>query len=63
MSDRLSHSTIGVEHDTIGRIIDEANRKRSLQFSTSRLVDNPPAKPCSQHMKLGLAHRALEPQE
>jgi len=34
-----------------------------MQLATPRLVENAAAQPCVQHVQLGLAHRALEPEQ
>src|ERR1700736_7048633 len=47
----------------IGFAPDEADRQSSAQFTTRRLVADAAVEAGPQHMQLGLAHGALEPEQ
>ena len=60
---RVLDLLIRIQHDAIERIVGQANRQRQLQLASTRLVQHAPDQACTQHVQLGLAHRALETQQ
>jgi hypothetical protein len=44
-------------------VVDEADGERLLELPPPRPTEDPAAQPRLEHMQLGFAHRALEPEQ
>src|ERR1019366_10652999 len=59
-----THRLIGVEeHLAVPLPPDESDRKAPAELASCRLVADPALEPATEHMQLGLAHRALQAQD
>ena len=62
--DRAAHRLVGVEQDlALFLAPDQPDRQRLAQLSARGLVADPALQPRAQHVQLGLAHRALQPEQ
>src|SRR5215813_11208043 len=58
-SHRMLNLLVRIQLQPSRRIVSKANWRTHEQFATRCFVQNSALKPCSQHMELGFAHRAL----
>jgi hypothetical protein len=57
------HLLIGVDHDSVGRVVGQANGQRHLELTATRFVQEPTTQSRPQHVQLCFAHRSLEPEQ
>ena len=61
--DGLLHPGVRVERDPPGRVVDQPDRQRHLQFAATGLGPLPADEAGPDEVQLGLAHGAFEPQQ
>lgn len=54
---------VRIEHETPACVVDESQRRIHPELPSPRLVELPTEEPGTQHMQLGLAHRALQAEQ
>jgi hypothetical protein len=62
-SDRLLNLLVGVEYDTIQRVVHEADRQDLLELATSGFAALATNQPSGEDVELRFAHGALEPEQ
>jgi hypothetical protein len=63
LPDGLLHTGIRVKHDAPGGVVDQPDRQEHAQFAAAGLGQLPADETGPDEMQLGLAHRALEPEQ
>ena len=61
--DRVSHPDVGVEHDLVGRVVDQPDRQGHLQFTAAGLGQLPAAQPGADEVQFGLADGVLRAEQ
>jgi hypothetical protein len=63
MPQRLLHLLVGLQHDALQPIIDQADGKRHFKLSALRLAQDAPAQPSLENVQFGFTHCAFEPKQ
>ena len=61
--DRLHHSLVGAEYDLVVMVVVKPDRETLAQLTTFGFVAQTGGQPGPDQMQLGLAHRALQPED